>query len=111
MDPFVVFDCAKVLPNRFALVLAAAARSQALHRGAQPRSDKETNSAIDLALNEIAAGAFTPAELERLPLERKMQPISSPASGEKLCGSALAEDAAATVPTPGDGSSILQLTG
>lgn len=37
MDPFVVIDCAKVLPNRIALTLAAAARSRALQRGVQPR--------------------------------------------------------------------------
>ncbi len=63
MNPFVVFDCAKVLPNRFALTLAAAARSHALHRGAQPRSDTPAANASDLALREIAEGAFTPAEL------------------------------------------------
>jgi len=37
MDPHVVFDCQKVLPNRFALTLAAAARSRALARGAEPQ--------------------------------------------------------------------------
>lgn len=63
MDPFVVFDCAKVLPNRFALTVAAAARSHALHRDAQPRLDTPAASASDLALREIAEGAFTPAEL------------------------------------------------
>ena len=30
MDPHVVLDCQSVLPNRFALTLAAAARSRAL---------------------------------------------------------------------------------
>ena len=63
MDPFVVFDCAKVLPNRFALTLAAAARSRALHRGAKPRLDRLVAGAGDLALREIAESAFTPAEL------------------------------------------------
>ncbi len=32
MDPHVVFDCQKILPNRFALALAAAARTCALKR-------------------------------------------------------------------------------
>lgn len=34
MDPFVVFDCQQVVPDRFALALAAAPRSRALLRGA-----------------------------------------------------------------------------
>lgn len=38
MDLFLVFDCQKVLPNRFALALAAAARSRALARGAGARA-------------------------------------------------------------------------
>ncbi|MBZ9822835.1 DNA-directed RNA polymerase subunit omega, partial [Mesorhizobium sp. CA4] len=63
MDSLVVFDCAQVIPNRFALTLAAAARSRALHRGAEPRSNRPAASASDLALHEIAEGAFTPAEL------------------------------------------------
>jgi DNA-directed RNA polymerase subunit omega len=63
MDPFVIFDCAKILPNRFALTLAAAARSRALHRGADPRLDRPAASASDLALREIAEGAFTQSEL------------------------------------------------
>ncbi len=37
MDPHVIFDCEKALPNRFVLVLAAAARTRALNRGAEPR--------------------------------------------------------------------------
>jgi DNA-directed RNA polymerase subunit omega len=58
MDPHVVFDCQKILPNRFALALAAAARSRALTRGAEPRLDRV--SANELALLEIAKGCFTP---------------------------------------------------
>lgn len=63
MDPHVVFDCQKVLPNRFALTLAAAARSRALGRGAEPRLDPNHASVSDLALHEIAAGMFTRTEL------------------------------------------------
>lgn len=63
MDPHVVFDCQKVLPNRFALTLAAAARSRALGRGAEPRLDPNNASVSDLALHEIAAGMFTRNEL------------------------------------------------
>jgi len=64
MDPHVVFDGQKVLPNRFALSLAAAARKRALNHGAEPRlvgSPDASNG--DLALREIAAAAFTQAEL------------------------------------------------
>lgn len=37
MDPHIVFDCEKVLPNRFDLAVAAAARVRALSRGGEPR--------------------------------------------------------------------------
>ena len=64
MDPHIVFDCQKVLPNRFALTLAAAARSRALARGAAARLEAAaTGNASDLALREIAAGAFEEFEL------------------------------------------------
>ena len=63
MDPLIVFDCAIVLPNRFALALAAAARSRALNRGAEPRFYGAATSSSERALHEIAAGAFTDREL------------------------------------------------
>lgn len=63
MDPHVVFDCQKVLPNRFALTLAAAARSRALARGAQPRLDVADRGVGELALHEIAAGVLSEQEL------------------------------------------------
>lgn len=63
MDPYVIFDCLKVLPDRFALTLSAAARSRALGRGAEPRLDPNYPSVCDLALHEIAAGMFGQTEL------------------------------------------------
>ena len=63
MDPHIIFDCQKVLPNRFALTLAAAARSRALARGAEPRLDAADYSVSELALHEIAAGVFRESEL------------------------------------------------
>lgn len=63
MDPHVVFDCQKVLPNLFALTLAAAARGRALARGAEPRLDAADRSVGELALHEIAAGVFRESEL------------------------------------------------
>lgn len=63
MDPFIVFDCHQVVPDRFALVLAAAARSRALLCGAQPRLARSGNRATDVALQEIAGGQFSRDEL------------------------------------------------
>lgn len=63
MDPNVVFDCQRVVPNRFALALAAAARSRALNRGAQPRLDLPASDMRELALQEIATGALSPEKL------------------------------------------------
>ncbi|WP_293828421.1 DNA-directed RNA polymerase subunit omega [uncultured Brevundimonas sp.] len=79
MDPHVVLDCQKVLPNRFALTLAAAARSRALGRGAEPRLDSDHPGASDLALHEIAAAMFTRKELAPfLPSEGGRPSLSPP---------------------------------
>lgn len=103
MDPLAVLDCAKVLPNKFALTLAAAARSRALHRGAPPRSYRPAASASDLALHEIAEGAFTPAELGLFldgPSGPELFP-RAPASEPELCGGTPSRSAAASVCLPG----------
>ncbi len=72
MDPLIVFDCQNIVPNRFALALAAAARTRALNHGDQPRVEVWSRSNIDVALSEIAAGAFAPEEIERyLPVARR----------------------------------------
>ena len=63
MDPHVVFDCQKVVPNRFSLTLAAAARSRALGRGATPRLDLDDADGKEIALHEIASGVFNIDEL------------------------------------------------
>jgi len=64
MDRHVVFDGQKVLPNRFALSLAAAGRKRALNHGAERRLVGFPDAGNgDLALHEIAAAAFSPAEL------------------------------------------------
>lgn len=63
MDPHVVFDCHEIVPNRFALTMAASARARALARGAEPRLDLPHASVSDLALHEIARGAFSHDEL------------------------------------------------
>lgn len=101
MDPFVVFDCAKVLPNRFALTLAVAARSRALQRGARPRSDEPAASPSGVALHEIAAGAFTPAELAPFLVEQKGTRLSPPPASDQSFATALSRGAAAPVSLPG----------
>ncbi|MBN9035775.1 MAG: DNA-directed RNA polymerase subunit omega [Rhizobiales bacterium] len=101
MDPHIIFDCQKVLPNRFALTLAAAARSRALARGAEPRLDVADYSVNELALHEIAAGAFTRDELAPfLPGadERRLLPPPVPASRLRDGGSISAAVAPASRP-------------
>jgi DNA-directed RNA polymerase subunit omega len=63
MDPLIVFDCERVLANRFALAVAAAARSRSLNRGAEPRLEMPCATASEIALREIAQGSFLPDEL------------------------------------------------
>ena len=86
MDPHVVFDCQKVLPNRFALTLAAAARSRALGRGAEPRLNMGDAGVSNLALHEIAAGVFTRSELAPfLPGEAGRPSLPPPGPDSRLC--------------------------
>ena len=64
MDPNIIFDCEKVLPNRFGLALAAAARIRALNRGSGPRIRvADAGTTAECALREIAAGVFRLDEL------------------------------------------------
>jgi DNA-directed RNA polymerase subunit omega len=63
MDPDVVFDCEKIVPNPYALALAAAARARALNRGAEPRVNVSAANATERALQEIASEAFSKDEL------------------------------------------------
>ena len=80
MDPFVIFDCEKVLRNRFALTVVAAARSRALKTGSAPLLKRPTTDVVDLALQEIAAGVFTRDELDLCQLDRKpARSLPSPA--------------------------------
>ncbi len=55
MARITVEDCLKKVPNRFALVLLASARTKQLLKGSQPRLKAE-NKEIVLALREVAAG-------------------------------------------------------
>lgn len=102
MDPCLVFDCQKALPNRYALAVAAAARTRALARGAAPRLDASGDGMGDLALREIASGAFTRQELSPfLPEPERGALPPPPVDPRELRGSDLAKDAAAPVCPPG----------
>ncbi len=50
-----VEDCLARVPNRFALVLLAAARTKQLDKGSKPRVKSE-NKEVVVALREVAAG-------------------------------------------------------
>ncbi len=86
MDPLVVLDCQKVLPDRFALTLAAAARSRALLQGAGAMLDMPGASPAELALHEIAAGLLTRDEIAAIPPEagRAALPPPGPAAASSL---------------------------
>ena len=100
MDPFVVFDCEEVLPNRFALTMAAVARSRALNRGAETRIDRDGHSSSTLALHEMAAGAFTRDELAPfLPQGGQRLALPGKAPGFRL-RDGCAEDAALALTSP-----------
>ena len=59
MDPLVVFDCQKQVPNRFGLALAAAARARALRKGMPFRIQISGLESTVAALREIYSCAFT----------------------------------------------------
>ena len=63
MDPLVVFDCQKQVPNQFGLALAAAARARALRKGEPVRVQTAGLESTEVALREIASGAFTPKQI------------------------------------------------
>lgn len=56
-----VEDCLEIIPNRFALAMAAAKRSKQLLQGA-PRLVQSRNRYVVTALREIAAGKVTVKE-------------------------------------------------
>ena len=54
MARITVEDCLQAIPNRFALVLLASARTKQLLKGSKPRVQTD-NKEIVLALREVAA--------------------------------------------------------
>ncbi|WP_440802038.1 DNA-directed RNA polymerase subunit omega [Paracoccus sp. 22332] len=63
MDPFVALECQAVMPDRFGLVLAAAARARSLREDARAGLDDVDENAVDTALRDIALGVLGPDEL------------------------------------------------
>jgi DNA-directed RNA polymerase subunit omega len=56
-----VEDCLQKVPNRFGLVILAAARTKQLLKGSKPRVQSD-NKEIVVALREIAASKVTPVK-------------------------------------------------
>tara|TARA_B100000614_G_scaffold259350_1_gene283770 strand:- start:10879 stop:11130 length:252 start_codon:yes stop_codon:yes gene_type:complete len=63
MNPYIVIDAKKVVPDHFGLVLAASARGHALKAGAQPLVDDAECSPAELAMKEIASRAISEDDL------------------------------------------------
>ena len=97
MDPLLVFDCDKHMPNRFALALAGAARARALRAGVPPRIGVTESSRAEIALREIASGVFAPEELDAFlpgrPMPRLLAGPSELGGSETLIGNAAASGA------------------
>lgn len=64
--PVFAVDCDGLVANRFALVHAAAARARQLNRGEAPRVEVPWAKSPQIAVAELAAGAFSPSEVEAL---------------------------------------------
>ncbi len=56
MARITVEDCAKFIPNRFELTLAATARARQIAQGAAPLVEPSRDKPTVIALREIAAG-------------------------------------------------------
>lgn len=89
MDPLIVFDAQRAIPNPFGLAVAAAGRARALARGAEPRLPSRPKSRPHLALSEIAGNAFEPQEIEPFLLTGSIPPrdlVRSKSGPKKLRG-------------------------
>ena len=103
MDPLLTVECERFVPDRFALVLAAASRTRALGRGAEPRVPAVTAPSYELAFREIAAGAFCAREIDELLLApwqapEDAPPVDPPDRAERRGGHSDRPAAVATIP-------------
>lgn len=65
MARITTIDCERVIPNRFELVLLAAARARELSRGHTPRVSPDGDKPTVIALREIGAAAVDPTWLRQ----------------------------------------------
>src|SRR5258707_634996 len=87
MARITTIDCERVVPNRFELVLRAAARARALARGATPRVSPASDKPTVIALREIAAGALVSDEQRDAPLSLAWRSSESPTGHAVRAGS------------------------
>ncbi|WP_309083030.1 DNA-directed RNA polymerase subunit omega [Chelativorans sp.] len=66
MNVFLPFECERFMGNRFLLAVAAAARTRALNRGAEPLVSADGSTNVEIAMREIAAGSWREEELHDL---------------------------------------------
>jgi len=58
MARITVYDCLKIIPNRFELTLAATYRARQLTNGATPMLEANRDKATVISLRELAAGHY-----------------------------------------------------
>ena len=115
-------DCERIVPNRFELVVLAAARARDLLRGDEPRVLADGDQPPVIALREIAAQKLDLIELRQRLLRRWLdgaekdeKPETSvrigPSSNEDCGLTGIASDAGAvTAASPSGEVSLTQLT-
>ena len=115
-------DCERIVPNRFELVVLAAARARELLRGDEPRVLADGDQPPVIALREIAAQKLDLIELRQRLLRRWLdgaekdeKPETSvrigPSSNEDCGLTGIASDAGAvTTASPSREVSLTQLT-
>ncbi|WP_454622036.1 DNA-directed RNA polymerase subunit omega [Bradyrhizobium cenepequi] len=114
MARITTIDCERVVPNRFELVLLAAARARALSRGHTPHVSLDGGKPTVTALREIAAGVVDPTWLrqwllnlqrddveEEVGLDNPSGTVGSSANDSRGAASAEADD---TTPKASPGS-------
>lgn len=104
MDPLIVFDAQRTIPNPFALAIAAAGRARALSRGAEPRLPAKAKSRAHLALSEIAGKAFETQEIEPFLLAGSVSSrdrVRSKSGAKELRAVGRSKPAAAPAPVSG----------
>ena len=87
------WDCERIVPNRFELVLLAAARARELARGAEPVVEAGRDAVTVAALREIAAGRaaldrLRASWLRRLEIPPAVETTAALSAGGRACAEA-----------------------